>query len=121
MAALLLIFTSIILAVFGQLSLKKGMNAVGSISVNDLFGAKLFSILSEKFVIAGIFLYFLSAAIWIVVLSQEEVSFAYPLVGLGYILTAILARFFFNENLTLFRILGILLIAVGAYLIVLKL
>jgi multidrug transporter EmrE-like cation transporter len=71
-------------------------------------------------VFLGILLYILSAALWLVVLSQAEVSFAYPLVGTGYILVAILSKIFFNETLTFLKILGIILIAAGAYLIVLK-
>lgn len=120
MSALALILISISLGVVGQLSLKRGMTNVGTISVGDLLTSKLYSIATEKFVVFGLFLYFLASGLWLVVLSQEELSFAYPLIGLGYILTAILAKFFFNENLTLVRLGGILLIAAGAYLIVLK-
>lgn len=120
MSALVLIFITVSLGVLGQLSLKRGMTNVGTINIGDLFTPRLLSIITEKFVIAGIFLYFLASVLWLVVLSQEDLSFAYPLIGLGYILTAILAKFFFNENLTLFRIIGVLLIAAGAYFIVLK-
>jgi multidrug transporter EmrE-like cation transporter len=63
-------------------------------------------------------LYVLATAIWLVVLSQEELSFAYPLVGIGYILVAILGKILFNENLTFFRIFGIILIVLGTYFIV---
>ena len=120
MSALILILLSVTFGVFGQLSLKKGMSSVGVINVSDLLSSRVVSVLTEKFVILGVFLYFMAAALWVVVLSREEVSFAYPLIGIGYIFTAILARVFFNESLTFIKILGILFIAVGAYLIVLK-
>lgn len=118
---LALIFTAILLAVLGQLSMKKGMIKIGQVAVRQLLSKKLFSLFFEKFVILGIGLYVMSTAIWLVVLSQEELSFAYPLVGTGYVLTAILARIFFKENLTIFRMFGIILIVIGAYLIVAKL
>jgi len=120
MSALALILISISLGVLGQLSLKRGMTNVGFISVGELLTSKLYSVFAEKFVLMGLFFYFLASGLWLVVLSQEELSFAYPLIGLGYIITAVLAKFFFNENLTLFRLAGILLIAAGAYLIILK-
>jgi len=120
MSALILILLSVMFGIFGQLSLKRGMSGVGVITVGDLLSSRVFSILTEKFVILGVFMYFMAAALWVVVLSREEVSFAYPLIGIGYIFTAILARVFFNESLTLIKLLGILFIAVGAYLIVLK-
>ncbi len=120
MSALILILISILLGVTGQLFLKKGMSNVGSIAIADLFSVKLLSVATEKFVIVGIFLYVIATGFWVVVLSQEELSFAYPLIGMGYIFAAILSKIFFNENLTLFRMIGILMIAAGAYLIVLK-
>ena len=118
MTVLILIFASILLGVIGQLSMKKGMVNVGEISVTELFGKKLFSVVFEKFVFIGIALYLISAAFWLVILSQEELSFAYPLIGIGYIVTAILAKIFFHESLTMFKILGIILIVVGAFFVV---
>jgi multidrug transporter EmrE-like cation transporter len=118
MTVLILIFASILLGVIGQLSMKKGMLNVGEISVTELFGKKLFSVVFEKFVFIGIALYITSAAFWLVILSQEELSFAYPLIGIGYIVTAILAKIFFHESLTMFKILGIILIVVGAFFVV---
>ena len=118
---LMLIFLAILLAVFGQLSMKRGMKEIGQIALREFFTKRLFSVIMEKFVILGIILYVLSTVVWLVVLSQEELSFAYPLAGTGYIITAILAKIFFKENLTILRMLGIFLIVIGAYLIVIKL
>ncbi len=120
MAALVLILISISLAVLAQLSLKRGVSSLGTLSVSDLVSPKIFGIFSNVFVVGGLLLYVVASGLWIVVLSQEELSFAYPLIALGYVITAVLAKFMFNENLTLFRILGISFIALGAYLIILK-
>jgi len=118
MTVIILIFASILLGVIGQLSMKKGMVNVGEISVTELFGKKLFSVVFEKFVFMGIALYLISAAFWLVILSQEELSFAYPLIGIGYIATAILAKILFHESLTMFKIFGIILIVAGAFFII---
>lgn len=120
MAALALILISVSLAVIAQLSLKRGVNSLGALSVSDFASPKLFTIFTNAFVVGGLLLYVVASGLWIIVLSQEELSFAYPLIALGYVLTAILSKFLFNENLTLFRILGIAFIALGAYLIILK-
>jgi len=119
-SALTLILIGITLGVLGQLSFKRGMTNIGMINVSDLFSAKILSIITEKFVILGVLLYAITAGLWMVILSQEELSFAYPLLALGYVFAAVLAKIFFNETLTLFKILGILFIVAGAYLIVLK-
>jgi len=120
MSVLLLVSISIILGVFGQLSMKKGMNAIGPIGLKNIFSSEIFSIVLQKFVFLGFVLYIFSSMLWLVALSQEEVSFIYPLISVGYIITAILGKFLFNENLTFFRFFGILLICSGVYLIVLK-
>ncbi len=120
MSVLLLVSISIILGVFGQLSMKKGMNSIGPIGLKNIFSSEIFSIVLQKFVFLGFVLYIFSSMLWLVALSQEEVSFIYPLISVGYIITAILGKFLFNENLTFFRFFGILLICGGVYLIVLK-
>jgi len=120
MSVLLLVFVSVILAVFGQLSMKMGMNSIGAIGLKNVFSSEIFSIVFQRFVFIGIILYIFSSMLWLVALSQEELSFIYPLISIGYILTAILSKFLFHESLTVFRFFGILLICGGVYLIVLK-
>jgi len=120
MSVLLLVMVCVTIGVFGQLAMKKGMNIVGFITLRDVFSSRIFSIIFQKYVFIGIMLYVSSALIWLVVLSQEELSFVYPLISIGYVLTAILSKFLFNESLTMFRFFGILLICGGVYLIVLK-
>jgi len=120
MDVLILILTCVIIGVFGQLFMKKGMNSIGNIDLNELFSPRIFSIVFQRYVFIGIVLYILASIIWLAVLSKAELSFAYPLIGLGYIFTSVLAWLFFGEKLTLIRFLGILLICGGVYLIVLK-
>jgi drug/metabolite transporter (DMT)-like permease len=100
--------------------MKKGTNTIGVITIKDIFSMKLFSIVFQKYIFVGIVLYMLGSMIWLVALSQEELSFIYPLIAIGYVLSSILAWFFFGEKLTLFRLFGIFLICGGVYLIVLK-
>ena len=120
MSALILIFITIVLAISGQLAMKKGMNNIGEISIKDFFSQKLFTIVFEKFVFVGILLYAISAIFWLATLSQEELSFAYPIISIGYIITAILSKILFKEHLTMFRIIGIILIVAGVYFVVMK-
>ena len=120
MSFLLIVLTCVILGVFGQLAMKKGLNMIDVISIRDLFSIRVFSIVFQRYVFIGIVLYLLASLFWLVALSQEELSFVYPLIAIGYVFTAILSKFLFNESLTMFRFFGILLICGGVYLIVLK-
>jgi multidrug transporter EmrE-like cation transporter len=56
--------------------------------------------------------YSLSIGIWMIVLGKTEVSLAYPLLSIGYVLTTIVG-FFLGESVNLARIAGIALICFG--------
>jgi drug/metabolite transporter (DMT)-like permease len=120
MSVLLLVLTCVLVGVFGQLAMKKGMNLIGAINLKDIFSWRIFQIVFQRYVFIGIILYVLASLIWLVVLSKEELSYVYPLISIGYLITAILSKIFFGESLTFFRFFGILLICGGVYLIVAK-
>jgi drug/metabolite transporter (DMT)-like permease len=120
MNVLFLVFICVGMGVIGQLAMKKGMNTIGNIGVKDIVSSRIFEILFQKYVFTGMVFYVLASLLWLVILSQEELSFAYPLISIGYIITTILGKFWFNENVTFFRFLGVLLIFGGVYIIVLK-
>ena len=120
MSVLMLVSLCVMMGVVAQLAMKKGMNIVGTVGLKDIFSLKALPIVFQKYVFIGIVLYVLASLVWLVILSQAELSYVYPLISVGYIITAVLSWFFFDEKLTLFRFLGILLICGGVYLIVLK-
>ena len=80
---------SIALSVMAQFLLKTGMSgaAVKAMMAEPKSCMTLITILTDKYVLGGFLLYGLGAVAWLGVLSQWEVSKAYPLVGLGFVLT----------------------------------
>lgn len=117
--ALLIVLFSVLLAVFGQIAMKNGMNAVGTVAVKEIFDIKkLLAIFTNKFVFFGCLLYAIALIAWLVGLSRLDVSYMYPLLSLGYVLTAIFAFIFLKENITLMRWAGIFLIFIGSYFII---
>jgi len=117
MEALILVLFSVLLGVFGQLSLKQGMKNIGTFEVKYLFSNRIFELIKEKFIIVGVATYSIAFFLWLVVLSKAELSFAYPMLAIGYILIAIFSRIFFNENVTEIRLIGIILISIGVFLL----
>lgn len=115
-------FPLIIFAIFlntaAQLALKAGMGRIGyfAFSWNNLVSISL-QVATNPFILTGLICYVLSVVVWLLVLSRIEVSVAYPLVSLGYIATAIAAYYLFDEALTPLRILGIMVILVGVYMV----
>lgn len=112
----LILAVSISLAVAGQLLMKKGMMAVGSFPVNELF-VNLIRMFLNPFVFFGFAAFGLSSIFWLVVLSRLELSFVYPLVSVAYVIVAIASLIFFHEQVTLIRWLGIAVIVAGVFLI----
>jgi len=111
-----LIFINIILAVSGQLAIKAGMKQVGYIKGAN-FMPLILAAFTNPYVILGLFFYVLATVTWILVLSRVDLSFAYPLLSLGYILILILSVTVLKETVSFVRILGTLLIIVGVILI----
>jgi drug/metabolite transporter (DMT)-like permease len=68
-------------------------------------------------VLTGLFLYFISAAIWLVILSTVDLSFAYPFIGLSYVLVLILSRFILKEEVNPIRWIGAFIITAGVVII----
>jgi len=116
LSILSLIVVNVILATAGQTVTKIGVQKIGLFTEMPLTVFVFKSFLSP-FIILGLFLYLLSAVIWFMVLSEAELSIAYPTLSFGYILVLLIGYFFLGESLTIAKCLGVLLICSGIYMI----
>ncbi len=112
--SLLLIFTSIFMGAIGQILLKTGMSKIGYISIkySDIIQNVLKAFVSP-YILVGILSYLLSMILWLIILSRVELSFAYPMVSVGYIFVIVLSYFILHENISLLRLIGVITICVG--------
>jgi multidrug transporter EmrE-like cation transporter len=74
-------------------------------------------LISDPFFLFGLALYAFSVINWVVVLGRLDLSVAYPLMSLGYILTLFAGVWFFHEPVNATRLTGVLTIIVGVVLI----
>ena len=101
-----------------QLMLKFGMMNMGSIQFTaDTAILRIFQIVFNPWVFAGLFTFVISMASHLYVLSKVDISFAYPFLSLAYVAVAIFAWLVFKEDLGALKIAGIALICVGTVLI----
>jgi len=118
MGYLPLILLGVMLNAAAQLFLKEGMRRIGHF---DFVWANVLPIAVQVagniFILGGLLCYIVSVAVWLLVLSRVEVSFAYPLLSVGYIVNAVAGYYLFQENLSVTRITGILIICVGVYFV----
>lgn len=114
----LLALGSISLNASAQIALRKTMLAVGG-PPDYLEGIAtfVFAVVTNSWFILGMSCYAVSIGSWLIVLSKTEVSAAYPLLSIGYVITAIAGALFLGEHVTLARIAGIGLICCGITLI----
>lgn len=113
-----LIVLEVILNSAAQLSLKEGMGRIGHFDFTWHNALPIFTqVIFSFWIWIGILIYVVSMIVWLMVLSRAEVSVAYPLTSMGYIISAVAAYFLFSDHLSLVRITGILVILFGVILI----
>ncbi|MBH0237124.1 DMT family transporter [Methylobrevis albus] len=101
-----------------QVMLKYGMMNLGALQFSaDTMVQRVFQILFQPWVFAGLTMFVISMASHLFVLSRVELSFAYPFLSLAYVAVAAFAFFVFGEDLNAYRIGGIALICLGTVLI----
>ena len=101
-----------------QLLLKYGMITLGPITFSsDSIIQRVFQIVFNPWVFAGLAMFVISMASHLYVLSKVDLSFAYPFLSLAYVVVAVFAYFVFREDLNALRIAGIAFICVGTVLI----
>ena len=117
MSNISLIVFSVSLNALAQIFLKKGMTLVGYVDT-DL--NSLWSMLPKfinYFIFLGMLCYSISIFSWLIVLSRVDVSFAYPFLSLGYILTTVIAYAYLNEEMSYNKVVGISAIVLGTIIL----
>lgn len=112
-----LILVSVFLGAIGQVLVKYGASALELNFAGKYLIPSIISILKNVPVMCGIISYGVSFLLWIKVLSKVELSYAYPMVSIGYILIMFFSYFIFKENISLMRLLGVLFIIIGVVLV----
>lgn len=110
----LLALISISLGAVGQFGLKV---ASGQLKLDSGVWAAVLSYITNLNIILSLLCFATSTVMWIFVLRRLELSIAYPMVSLGYIITMSLAFLFLGEPLRLTKFVGAMLIISGVIVI----
>lgn len=113
-----LVVAGVLLNAAAQLLLKAGTNAVGRFEFSAANALPVgLRLAAEPHILAGLACYVVSVAVWIMALSRVEVSIAYPMLSIGYVVNAIAAYYLFGEAVTPMRLLGIGIIVLGVFIV----
>lgn len=113
--SLFLILLTVIINTSGQFMVKLGVNQVGAVSI--LNWHTIIRALTSWLVLGGFVIYFISALLWISILSRTELSWAFPILSLSYVLTALFSPVFLHESFSVHRLIGTLVICLGVFLV----
>lgn len=107
------------ITVTANLFVKKGILALGNLELSfySFFGL-IPKVLQNIWLMGGIFLSGIAFLLWLFLLSKLQLSIAYPvIVSLNFCLITVASLFIFKEHLSLFQILGIVIVIVGVSVI----
>lgn len=113
-----MLITASALTVVGEVLLKLGINQVNArVGAFSFEPAVLLATFSEWRVLLGFALVFGGALFWLGVISRVDLSFAYPLLALNYVLVLIPSRLLLGELITPAKIIGALIVVAGVVVI----
>ncbi|MHB9117592.1 MAG: SMR family transporter [Burkholderiales bacterium] len=113
-----LVLTGVLLNAAAQLLLKAGTNSIGQFAFSrDNILPVGWQLATEPHIFGGLSCYAVSVVVWIMALSRVEVSIAYPMLSIGYVVNAAAAWWLFGEAVSPARLIGIGIIIVGVYIV----
>ena len=117
-AAFALVLTGVLLNAVAQLALKASVNDTGIINFDlQSLLTSANGLASNLWLWLGLACYAISVVVWILALSRVDVSIAYPMLSIGYIVNAIAAWHLFDEPMNIGKVVGIGIIIVGVYVL----
>lgn len=108
-----IVLSGVLVNVVAQLLLKAGTQQLTIDFTSGKAVQTLLAIFFQPHILAGLTCYFISSIIWIAALSKLEVSIAYPMLSIGYVITTGMAWFLFGEAITTSKVVGTALILLG--------
>lgn len=113
MTYLYIVFT-ILLTVYGQVVIKWRVMRYGALpeSLLDKYWF-LFGLLTDPFILSGLAGAFAASLFWMAAMTKLPISYAYPFMGLTFVLVLISGSLFFNEPISVMKLTGVGLILLG--------
>jgi len=113
------IISGVILNACAQLLLKAGTNALGGaihLTMSNWFETFI-KVVTQLPILGGLACYGVSLVVWIIGLSRTDVTIAYPMLSLGYVVSAAGAWIFLGEAISPQRLVAMGVIIIGVVLL----
>ncbi|MGA7979973.1 MAG: SMR family transporter, partial [Chromatiaceae bacterium] len=108
----------VLLNAAAQFALKASVRDLGPIALS-VSGAvpTTLRLAAEPWLWLGLGCYAVSVVVWILALSRVEVSIAYPMLSIGYVVNALAAWAWLGESMNLTKMAGIGIIILGVFVL----
>ena len=119
MRVIILLTINIVSLISGQILLKLGMRNLGGVALEDVTSNPLivFRVFLNPYVFTGLFFYVANIFIWFDLISKQNLSYVYPFLSLGYAGVVIASAVILGEALSWQRIVGVVIICIGVYIV----
>ena len=111
-----LVFATVALTVAGQFLLKWQVLRAGALPEGTVEKLQfLGKLLLNPWVLSAFAAAFLASITWMLAMTRLQLSHAYPMTALTFVIVVIGSAFVFHEAITLWKLLGLALIVIGIF------
>jgi multidrug transporter EmrE-like cation transporter len=112
------IFVTIFFTVYSQIVMRSEVVKAGSLPP-DLPGKMLFvyHLFLNPWVLSSILATLFAGISWMLAMSRFEISYAYPWIGLNFVLMMLFGVLLFGESISMAKVVGTLLVVAGILVI----
>lgn len=112
------ILGTVLFAVYSQLVMRWQVSAAGPLPA-DLGGKFWFiaTLLLNPWVLSGLAATFLSGVAWMMTMTKFDISYAYPFIGLNFVLVPAAGVLLFGEGMSATKLAGTALVVLGIVVI----
>ena len=116
--AILFTIITTLLITTGQVLWKIGLNSIGGLYIKEYsIFANFLRIISSLYFWLGIGIYIIATGFFMYLLSKYELSLIIPIGSIAFIFSLIAGIIFFQEEVNIYRWLGVIVIIIGVFLI----
>lgn len=108
------IWATVFFTVYSQLVMRWQVVKAGALPP-EAFGKLLFvgHLFLNPWVLSSILATLLAGISWMLAMSRFEISYAYPWIGLNFVLMLLFGVFLFGESISMTKVVGTLLVVAG--------
>jgi drug/metabolite transporter (DMT)-like permease len=118
MSVLLYILMAGILGVTGQVIMKRGLAALGPITLDPAaLPSTIIGLALNPLVVLGLAITVAGTFFWLITLSRVDLSYAYPFASLDYVMVLAASWVILGESVSPVRLLGVIAICTGVCLV----